>query len=129
MTNDELIELILPWAKEHHPDKYAKTIEQANRPIAFRRFLVRLIEIRCAEDRAWRNTVPLSVLEETSLSVTLRHKGTGREFTVGGQATSGRHVSFRMLGMCLHPENASQAGTLDAMLTANDVFDLEMEGT
>lgn len=74
MTNDELAYLILSWAKVHHPKPYADTLAVATRPNAFRMYMLRLVEMRYAEDRGFRGTVPVSVLDETSLTIRVRDK-------------------------------------------------------
>lgn len=84
MTNNEIAALVLPWAKEQHPTAYAKTLAVASREAAFRLHLLRLVEIRCEREPAWRGTVPLDVLHETSLTVTVRHTPSDQTFTVGG---------------------------------------------
>lgn len=124
IDNDELAALILPWAKAEHPEKYEKTIEQSQRPDTYRKFLVRLIEIRASDDRLWRNALPLSILNETALSVTIKLRKTGQVLIVGGNGMRACNVNFRMLEMCL-AEGAGEQ-TLQSMLDVNDRFDLEI---
>lgn len=91
MTNDELAAVILPWAKEHHPDKYEPTIAVSSRPHAFRRYLCRLIEIRWEEDHAWRSEAPLRALEETSITQRFRLRN-GMCIEVKGSRAPGERV-------------------------------------
>jgi hypothetical protein len=100
LTNNQLAGLILAWAKDEHPDKYAQTLKVAAIHDTFRRYLLRLIEIRCEADKAWMGTVPVSVLEETKLSLSLRDKQTGAVYEVKGRLAEGeRQVSFLELGL------------------------------
>lgn len=89
MTNDELAVLILPWAKEHHLSKYIETVKVGGRPDAFRKYMLRLVEIRCTEEPDWRGMVPVSVLDETALVLKLRNRNTGEEFESKGQRAPG----------------------------------------
>lgn len=66
MTNNDLSLLVLPWAKEHEPDNYAKTLSVATKPSTFRRFMLRLVERRCAVDKDFLRSVPMTLLEETA---------------------------------------------------------------
>jgi hypothetical protein len=120
MDTEQLAELILPWAREHHREKYDATLRVATLPESFRRFLLRLIEIRCTEDPAWRNTVPLAVLNDTSIRVTVRTK-TGRTLRVGGREAPNIHLTFGMLASF-----RAQPDTFPAWLDVQDSFDLEV---
>ena len=87
VTNDELCNLVLAWAKEAHPDYYEKTLKVATNNLAFRKYLLRLVEIRATEDRAWRNSVcPIRVLDETSLVLTIKQKASGAVRQFKGQS-------------------------------------------
>jgi hypothetical protein len=61
MTNSEIAAIILPWAKAQHPEKYADTLKVAANERTFRRYMIRLIEIRWTEDtdRTWRNEISM----------------------------------------------------------------------
>lgn len=77
-TNEELVALVLPWAKDAHREYYDKTLKVATNATAFRKYLLRLVEIRSAEDKEWRNKqCPIRVLDETSIEITIRQKSTG----------------------------------------------------
>lgn len=118
MTTDELVAFILPWVKEHRPDAYAATIAVAKRPATLRRYLLRGIELRVDAEPEFRGRVPLSVLDETALCVTVRDAVTGRTFTVGGAlARPKAQLPFRALG--------TTRADLDALLAAVDTMDLE----
>lgn len=88
MSNDDLAAVILPWAKAAHPEKYEATVGVSPRPQAFRRYLLRLIEIRWEEDPAWRHDAPLRALEETSIVQRMRLAG-GAEIVVKGKRAGG----------------------------------------
>lgn len=87
MTNEELAALILPWCKATHPDKYQQTLAVSANPSAFRRYMIRLVEIRWSSDTdvAWRDQVPVSVLEESGLTVKMQHRPTGEMIEVKGR--------------------------------------------
>lgn len=123
MTNDDLAALILPWAKEHHTDKFEKTIAQVERPETYRKFLLRLVEIRAQAEPTWRNTLPLGILEETALTVEMRTK-TGQTLLVGGIGALGRQFSFRLLELCKAADDPEAA--LQSMISAAEQFDLEI---
>lgn len=81
-ANETLAALILPWAKEKHPSKYSDTVKAVRKPDVFRRYMVRLVEIRVEEEPEFRGQVPLSILDETKL--TARFKRGDYEFEVRG---------------------------------------------
>jgi hypothetical protein len=85
ISNLELGALILPWAKEHQPDAYQKTLGVVSRPAAYRAYLLRLVELRWESEPGWREQVPLRVLDETALEVKMRHPGLGVEILVQGR--------------------------------------------
>lgn len=86
VTNDDLCALVLPWCKAEHPDHYQKTLKVAVNPIAFRKYLLRLVELRAEEDKHWRNReCPIKVLDETSLSIQVRRKETGEMWEFKGK--------------------------------------------
>jgi hypothetical protein len=85
VRDDELAALILPWAKENRPDAYTKTLSVASRPEAFRAYLARLIELRWEAEPEWHDQVPLRALEETAITVRMRHPELGVEIEVQGR--------------------------------------------
>ncbi len=119
MTNDELAELILPWAFEAHPDKHAQTVAQQELPKTYRRYLLRLVEIRCMEDRAWMTSqVPISVLDETSLTRKLKDRKSGLVLTFGGMRATGT-ILFRFAELNL------ERNGFDVLWKAKEALDLE----
>lgn len=96
----ELELLVLPWAKEFHPEKYQATIAMKAKDIArYRKFLLRLVEVRWEESKEWRREVPLSVLERTSLTQKIKVKGSDIVIEVKGRGAPGeRQFTWEMLG-------------------------------
>lgn len=92
MDTDELAAMMLPWAKEHHPEKYAQTLAVSLKPPTYRRYLIRLVEIRWTEDRAWRGQVSLSVLDESAIVGRVRHRPTGAVLEVKGRLAQGERA-------------------------------------
>lgn len=92
-TNDDLARLILPWAKEHHPDKYQQTLKVAAIPATFRRYMLRLVEIRCTDEPEWIKTVNVLVLEETGLTKRLKDNQTGDVYEVKGRLAEGPRIT------------------------------------
>lgn len=119
MTTDELIAFILPWAKEHHRDKYDATLAVQNNENAFRKYMIRLVEIRWAEDKEFRLTVPCSILEETAISATLQDKQTGKTIVVGGKHVKGRQWGFRELATLDRKD-------FETLRVTKETLDLEM---
>lgn len=108
MTNEEMGALILPWAKEHRPDPYKQTIAVSGNAATFRAYLIRLIEVRWDAEPDWRPQVPLRALEETALTVRMRHPGLGVEIDVEGRLDpttrrprEGRQFSFQNMAEAL----------------------------
>lgn len=118
-ANDELIELVMPWAKAHKPEAYRKTLEVAARPVAFRNYLLRLLELRCQGESGFLSTVPLRLLEETSLVVKVQHRPTGRVVEVAGAQVRPRQMGFSDLGR--EPDD------FRALLDVIEAFDLERD--
>lgn len=112
-----LAAVILPWAKEFHPDKYAATIQQARNDAKMRRYLVRLVELRWDAEPDWRSVVPLDVLDETALTKNVRTKD-GRVLKVGGKLTEGS-CELRWTDLGLEPE--------DFRLLVATIITLDME--
>ena len=117
MTDDALAALVLPWAKERHPEKYAETLKVAARPMTFRRYLTRLVEIRCAEDKGFVLSLPVSVLEETALVVRARDRKTGKVYEFKGRLAGPREHAISELA--LDPD------VFDFMLLVQETLDLE----
>jgi hypothetical protein len=71
--NQTLAALVLPWAREQHKAKYDQTLLVASQPEVFRRYLVRLLELRWEQDgdieADWKKNVPFWALEETNVVV------------------------------------------------------------
>lgn len=122
MTNDSLAALILPWAKEHHPEGYAKTVASAAwgyNPYRLR--LLRLVEIRCEREPAWRNSgVPLSVLDETSVHFKAKHLPSERTLIVGGKSAPPGTNDLRFSDLTW-----LSAEDMDAVLTVIEEFKTE----
>lgn len=122
LSNEELAALILPWAKEHKPEPYAKTLAVAGKPDTFRAYLARLIELRWNEEKEWRTSAPLRALEETALVVRMRHPGIGVEIEVKGRrAPGGRQWGFCSMADML--ERGVDFETAHRIITG---FDLEV---
>jgi hypothetical protein len=96
---ERLQALVLPWAKEKHPDKYQATLKVAGNAATFEKYLLRLLEIRWEtdEDREWRLDVPLTALEETKIRQKLIWQGT--EVEICGAKVEGRTWSFAELSI------------------------------
>jgi hypothetical protein len=117
--NNEMIELILPWAKQNHPEKYAQTIQMMKHPAMFGKYLLRLIEIRWDTDKEFRRTVPLHILEETSIVANFRDRRRGNVIEVKGRtATGGRVWGFKEL--------LTDRESFDELITLKKLFDLEL---
>lgn len=94
----DLSAVILPWAKQNHPEKYAQTIQMVNYPPTMLKYLVRLLEIRWETEKAIRSEIPCSLLEHTSIVARLRDRKTGEIIEVKGRnATGGRVWAFKEL--------------------------------
>lgn len=126
LTNDELAGVILPWAKQYHPDKYDATLKAAAVPATFRRYLLRLVEIRWAEasaegaseeERAWRLTVPVSVLDETSVRLKVLRRPTGEVMEFQGDKAEGEQT-HRFHELVMGPDE------FDALQRAKQMLDL-----
>jgi hypothetical protein len=141
-TNEELLAIIGPWAKEHHPDKYRATLQQVAKPQTFRNYLIRLIEIRLEEEnverrrRAAAGEPPLEyefwldpaltadILDATSLARTLKIKSTGDAFVVAGKGYKGPlsvSMSWSMLAVL-----TDNPGEFHALAYAMKTLDLEL---
>lgn len=91
IDNKELLTIIGPWAKEHHPEKYEATLKQVAKPKVFRNYMIRLVEIRAAgpDGNAFVSTLPVSLLDETAIKRTLTVRSTGEKFVVAGKGYEG----------------------------------------
>lgn len=119
-TTEALCALILPWAKEHEPEKYAATLAVIQNARTFRRYLVRLVEIRWDKETwEWRRTIPLDVLEESAITIRVRCRATNRTLEVKGRLAAPREWSFGELAVATSPDD------LEFMALAKEVFDLE----
>lgn len=123
---EEIAALILPWAEANHPEKHAATLAVQSQPRTYRRYLIRLLEIRWEEDsKTWRNEIPLSVLDESAVRMTTHHRATGTPIHVGGRLARipPPDVSFGMLSIALKTPDPQTM--LLAMATATALLDLE----
>jgi len=104
VPNDELGKFILTWAKSNHPDKYDKTLKVAGIPETFRRYMIRLIEIRY-EQEGWDaiKDIPVSILDESGI-VLQTQSPTGEQVTVSG-ALAGTASNTRFWELALAPED------------------------
>lgn len=91
-STEALAALILPWAKETFADRYAETIKQASKPMTFRRYLTRLVEIRVEMDRSFIRQIPISILDETALTATVVDRKTGKRILFAGKRAKGVHA-------------------------------------
>lgn len=124
-STDALCAIILPWAKEKHAEKYTQTLAVAREPTTFRRYLVRLIEIRCEEEgHAWTGVVPLDVLEESAVTMSFRAGDTVLE--VKGRLAAGDRVwSFAELAMLVtEPDLDARKQALAMLVRAKTTLDL-----
>jgi len=121
LSNEELLALVGEWAKSEKVAEYQKTLECSQQPRKFRNCLIRLIELRSEVDKEWRNTLPLSVLEETNIRIQLREKeGKKRTLEIAGKRVQNRALGFRTL-------NTLTKEGLAEFLEVNDQFDLVQE--
>lgn len=121
VATGQIAAMMLPWAKAHHPEKYADTVKVSNRPAVFRRYLLRLLEIRCREEEGFMGTVPVSVLDETALTVKVRDRSTGAVLEVKGERAEGPQVT-RFWELAMEPED------FRTLQSAKQILDLEHVG-
>ncbi len=127
--DDPLAASILPWARETHRDKYDETLAVASKPKAFRKFLVRLVEIRWMESLGsdWIRQVPLSALEESK--VQMKMKMFGNELIVSGHKVGDRSWSFAELaGLLADQDKDSRRATVIDLIRLKAEFDLRVMG-
>lgn len=116
---EDLLALVGAWAKANHPEKYQATIAQVAKPATFRKYLLRLLEVRCAAEPLFVTEVPVSLLDETAIRRTLRIRSTGDTLVVGGpKAAQPTHLTWTMLDAL--PEDFS------VLVTAIRTLDLEL---
>lgn len=129
LSNDQLAGFILPWAKENHPEKYDLTLKAAPKAKAFRAYLLRLVEIRweeagspnaSEEEKQWRLSCPLSLLDETSIRLKVRHRPSGEEYEFQGVKAEGPQT-HRFNELVLSPDS------FNGLQLAKKILDLEYE--
>ena len=115
MTNDELSLLVLPWAKEQEPENYAKTLAVASKPPTFRRFLLRLVERRCAVDKEFLRSVPMTLLEETAYvqRMVIRDGEDSETIEVRGSRALPRVWGFLELHNLVHLNGATKKDVIE----------------
>lgn len=118
VENAQIAALILPWAKEKHPEKYEQTLKVAMYPDTFRRYMTRLIEIRCQAEPEFRKEVPISVLDETALVVEVKQKGDVYKYKVGG-ILADQPIDLRFWELALDKE------TFATIQAAKSTLDME----
>jgi hypothetical protein len=127
LSNDELAALILPWAKEHRPEPYQKTLAVARISATFRSYLARLVELRWEAEPEWRDSVPLRALEETALTVRMRHPALGVEVDVMGRLDPATRQPRSRRFSFVNMAEAIEAGVdFKTYLTIVEGFDLEV---
>jgi hypothetical protein len=113
MNADELADIVQAWAAVHMPEAWKSTQSQRQRPDSFRRFLSRLIR-RWYESGA--RDIPLRVLQESDLRVTLKDRKSGKEFTVCGRYAEGDITfDFRFLSIMQSNEHGEIGDILDVI--------------
>lgn len=121
LSNDELRERVQEWAEREKVEEWKKTVACEQKPRLYRTCLIRLVELRCEADVEWRNTLPLSVLEETNIRIQLREKtGKQRVLEIAGKKVKNRALGFKTLNVL------TQEG-LGEFLDVHDQFDLVQE--
>jgi hypothetical protein len=125
VTNEELAAVILPWAKANHPQKYADTLKVAANARTFRRYIIRLVEIRWAEDgdRTWRNEITLSVLEESAIVMHATHRPTGTALAFAGSKVPHRQWTWAEMQMLMTLPDPSAA--IGQLIEAKRALELE----
>jgi hypothetical protein len=119
-VNNEFVAWILPWAKANHPEKYEQTLRTSTHPATFRKYLVRLTEIRWETEPTTRSETPLHLLEETSIVARLRDRKNDEIIEVKGRnATGGRVWAFKEL-------QTLSRDSFDALRALKQSLDLEL---
>lgn len=128
INNERLAAVILPWAKDKYPERYQQTLAVASKPDTFQRYMVRLVELRWKEepDTEWLLRVPLTVLEETDIS--LKARLFGREVVVCGKKVLDRTWSFgELYCLMIDPDKDSRRTTVEDLIHVKHTFDLRTE--
>lgn len=139
--------LVLEWAAEHHPEKHAASIAVRETAIELRRqhvdeirvkekgelatqvmkkfatyqnFLLRLVEIRCEEDKAWIEKAPAEVLDETKVVANLRDRHTGRMLRFAGKRVTPREPDMHPFSVLL-----MERSDFELLMAAWETLDLE----
>lgn len=110
--------LVLPWAKRVEPAKYQMTLNVQKTPDTYRKYLLRLAELRWAADVPGRREFPLAVLEASHIEAKLLHRPTGKVLTFRGRQMQPRQWSW--LELLLDPQEFS------ALVEVKGTFDLEI---
>jgi hypothetical protein len=101
--NQTLAALVLPWAREQHKTKYDQTLLVANQSVVFRKYLVRLLELRWEQDgdieADWKKNVPFWALEETS--VVVHATAFGQPIEICGQKVLNRTWAWAEMAMVM----------------------------
>ena len=113
----ELETLVLGWAEATHPDKHVQTVAMREKPESYRRFLLRLVEIRVHEEPGWIRKVPVGILDETKIVAQLRDRD-GRFITFAGKKANNPQA-HRFSELDMLPSD------FELMLAAWDMLDLE----
>jgi hypothetical protein len=114
-------QLVLPWAEVHRPEAFQATmaVMQAGTPQALLNYLIRLVEVRWAEDPAWRLDAPLWALDLTKITLRLQRRATGQVLAFSGRRVKDAPWRFRDLAALAGPAD------LDLLLAAREALDLE----
>lgn len=119
-SSTDLAALVLPWADMHHPDKATQTRSVESRPDVYRRYLLRLVEIRWHDDPSFRLMVSTDVLDETAITARWRTKS-GTVLDVGGAKAPGpRRWAWGELTMLMNAPDS-----LESLAAIKDILDLE----
>jgi hypothetical protein len=129
--NQTIAALVLPWARERHKEKYDQTLAISNRPDVFRRYLVRLLELRWAEDgdiqADWKKNVPFWALEETNIVV--RATVFGHEIKICGSKVADRTWSWAEMRMIIaEPDKEKRRASVRELAALKFGFDLKVMG-
>lgn len=121
VSNGELCALILMWAKEAHPEKYDATLKVATIPATFRRYLLRLVELRWEAEPEWREQAPVLVLDETKITGRVKNTA-GDVLEMKGQLSDLPHMN-RWWELGLDKEEYANLQTAKKVLDLEYVYD------
>ena len=125
LTLQEIADAILPWADTAHPEKAALVREKASHEPTYRRWLGRLIEIRYAEDTAWRGTASLALLQETGLVINLKSRDEHVLVVCGRYAPKPWAWTFAELAnLTVMDSDAHRRDSFDLLVAAKQELDL-----